>query len=128
MIPPQSSEVRSIQFRQMRNANVRILPPQARSLECRSSTRTLRPDLPRSTEVAERSSFCASRCSRTRPFASILHAVAVHAPDIVQPSHHAKVDDLLDGLHARLSAIISRSCSCGGLSLLSKHCIPRTTL
>ena len=27
--------------------------------------------------------------------------------DIVQPSHHAKIDDLLDGLRARISAIIS---------------------
>jgi hypothetical protein len=53
-----------------------------------------------------RFSFCATRCPCTRPLASILHAVAVHAPDVVQPSHHAKVDDLLDGLRARVSAII----------------------
>jgi hypothetical protein len=50
------------------------------------------------------------RCCRpcTRPLGSILHAVAVHAPDIVQPSHYAKIDDLLDGLRARVSAIISQ--------------------
>jgi hypothetical protein len=67
----------------------------------------LRPDLPRSAEGAGRFSFCASRRPCTRPLGSILHAVAVHAPDIVQPSHYAKIDNLLDGLHARVSAIIS---------------------
>ena len=49
----------------------------------------------------------AGRCPCTRPLASILHAVTVHAPDIVQPSDHAKADHLLDGLLARVSAIIS---------------------
>jgi hypothetical protein len=57
--------------------------------------------------VAVRFSFCATRCPCTRPLAFILHALAIHAPDVVQPSHHAKVDDLLDGLRARVSAIIS---------------------
>ena len=52
-------------------------------------------------------SFYATCHPCTRPLGSILHAVAFHGPDIVQPSHHAKIDDLLDGLRARISAIIS---------------------
>jgi hypothetical protein len=52
-------------------------------------------------------SFYATCHPGTRPPGSILYAVAFHWPNIVQLSHHAKIDDLLDGFRARISAIIS---------------------